>query len=250
MLTNIDISEYIKVCTYLGSYNELIQGSGGNFSLKSDNEIIIKSSGRVLAETSNIYGYVICSLDKLNKSLIDKEISVNSCVLRGEQNGIPSMEVFFHLLPYKWVIHIHPTSFLVYLCQESWLTLRSTYSYCFIPYKTPGKDLGSSILEKFNDEQVFFLQNHGIIICANEIKEVYTILDDLYLLNIKNNICSIQKDEFVNIYSIKEYIEKKVEYTIVLKKCKNIKNIKDSFFHAITPDILLFLKSSINFKPP
>ena len=162
MLSDSEINEYITTSVRLGSYHELIQGSGGNFSFKNDKYIIIKSSGRVLAETNKDYGYVICSLDKLNKCIEDSSIKIKTTVVGGELNGTPSMEVFFHLIPYKWIIHVHPTSLLVYLCQSKWDKLYSSYKYSYIKYKTPGKELGVSILESYKGEQVIFLQNHGM----------------------------------------------------------------------------------------
>jgi len=244
-----DIKDYIDICVHLGAYHELIQGSGGNFSLKNKDEIIIKSSGRVLAETTNTTnttnttGYVICSISKLKECCKDSSISIQSTVLGGELQGTPSMEVFFHLLPYKWVVHIHPTYFLPYLCQLKWKSLQSSYPCSYIPYMTPGKDLGLYILDQFKNEQVLFLQNHGIIVCGSTIEEILTILDDLYNLNINNVNCNLNNDnEFIQSYKFKKYIEKQTSQEIVVKPCKYVKNLVERVFFPITPDISLFLK--------
>lgn len=243
MISDIEIKEYIDICIHLGSYHELIQGGGGNFSLKDGDEIIIKSSGRVLAETKHDTGYVICSISKLLEySKNSGTMDIRSTVLRGESNGIPSMEVFFHLLPYKWIIHVHPTFFLRYLCQPSWKSLKSLYKCSYIPYKTPGKDLGLYILEHYENEQVLFLQNHGIIICGNTIEEVYTILDSLYTENSTLSPHTLNSNEFMETYRFKRYIETTTGNTILLKPCRHIKHINDRLFFPITPDIALFLK--------
>jgi ribulose-5-phosphate 4-epimerase/fuculose-1-phosphate aldolase len=243
MIRDIEIKEYINICVHLGSYHELIQGGGGNFSLKQGEEMIIKSSGRVLPETTQGMGYVICSLPKLleySKNSIS--IDIDSTVLRGEANGIPSMEVFFHLLPYKWVIHVHPTFFLRYLCQPSWKSLKSTYKCSYIDYRTPGKELGLYILEHYDNEQVIFLQNHGIIVCGNTIEEIYNILDSLYSENSNLSLSTLNSNEFIETYRFKEHVERSTGNTIVLKPCKHIKNINHRLFFPITPDIALFLK--------
>ena len=243
MIRDTEIKEYINICVHLGSYHELIQGGGGNFSFKNGDEIIIKSSGRVLAETKMNTGYVICSISKLLEYSKDPNIDVHSTVLRGESNGIPSMEVFFHLLPYKWVIHVHPTFFLRYLCQPSWKTLLSSYKCSYIPYITPGKELGLYIVEQYDNEQVLFLQNHGIILCANTINEIYIILDDLYTQNSKSLRLTINTNEFTESHRFKEHIQKKTGDTIVLKPCRHIRYINERLFFPITPDVSIFLKS-------
>lgn len=243
MIPDIEIKEYIDICVHLGSYHELIQGGGGNFSLKNGDEIIIKSSGKVLAETKHNTGYVICSISKLLEYSKDPSIDVHSTVLRGETNGIPSMEVFFHLLPYKWVIHVHPTFFLRHLCQPSWKSLLSSYKCSYIPYITPGKELGLYILEHYDNEQVLFLQNHGIILCANTIAEIYTVLDDLYTRNSKSLRLTINTNEFTESHALTQYILTKTGEAVVLKPCRHIRYINERLFFPITPDISIFLKS-------
>ena len=151
------------------------------------------------------------------------------------------MELFFHLLPYKWIIHVHPTSLLVYLCQEKWNTLISSYKYSYMKYKIPGKELGISILESFKGEQVIFLQNHGVIVCSNNIQEINLILDDLYKLNIKSTNSPINTDEFTDIYNFNKYLDTITSQKLIIKPCRNINKISSPFY-LITPDIALFLK--------
>ena len=226
------INDYVKLCTHLGGFSELIQGSGGNISVKSDTEIIIKSSGRILAETTDTFGYVICSIEKLHKKLEAKNESTLDCVISGDKNICPSMEVFFHLLPFKYVVHLHPTFLLKYLCSSKWKSLTiQGFSYLHIPYKTPGIDLCSTILENHNDQQVIFLQNHGVIVCSNTFNEIYTILDALY----SNN-------EFTKTRKILDVTQEITNSIFYIKKCNNISNFYDRYFLPITPDIKLFLK--------
>ena len=227
------IDDYVKLCTHLGGFSELIQGSGGNISVKSDTDIIIKSSGRILADTTSTFGYVICSIKKLQEKLTTKNESTLDCVISGDKNISPSMEVFFHLLPFKYVVHLHPTFLLKYLCSSNWKTLIIPgFSYLHIPYKTPGIDLCSTILEIHNNEQVLFLQNHGIIICSNIFDEIYMILDILYN---KNN-------EFTKTRKILDVSQEITNSTFYIKKCNNILDFYDRYFLPITPDIKLFLK--------
>jgi hypothetical protein len=113
---------------------------------------------------------------------------------------------------------------------------------------TPGKDLGLYILEQFKNEQVLFLQNHGIIICGSTIEEILIILDDLYKLNIHSTNYSLNyslnNNEFIESYTFKKYIERQTLQEIVIKPCKYVNNLVERIFFPITPDISLFLKHS------
>ena len=235
------LKEYVKTCVHLGSYHELIQGSGGNFSVKEDDTLIIKSSGRVLAETTETTGFVKCSIQKLEECIKNPSLLIETSVIGDNEGAKPSMEVFFHLLPHKWCIHIHPITFLVQLCQPTWTSLKSSYKCSYIPYIAPGKDLGLHILDSYKGEQVLFLKNHGIILCGASREEVYKILDDLYIVN---KISKFNKGEFSQSYALAEYIESQTKEPVILKHCKTKQVFHGRLFLPITPDISLFLKQT------
>ena len=239
-LTENEYREYVRICCFLGGYKELVQGSGGNISIKSDSEICIKSSGRVLAHTSLTSNHVTCSIEKLEILYRNKDDSTITSVICGDKESVPSMEVFFHLLPSKWVVHLHPTWLLQFLCLEDWKTKISVcdINYKCIPYKTPGFELSSYIRESYNNESVLFLQNHGVIICANTSMDILSILDKLYSqLYIIPSYC-----EYTKMYTFLEHVNKKMESEMILKSCSLITYLNDRCFLPITPDIALFLK--------
>jgi rhamnose utilization protein RhaD (predicted bifunctional aldolase and dehydrogenase) len=236
-----DIDDYISISTLIGSYKELVQGSGGNISVKNATHLCIKSSGRVLAETRTNYGYSICSIDTLNACFKNNSEDTKLSVTGGEPNSVPSMEVFFHLLPSKWVVHFHPTFLLPLLCTNKWKSIKSLYTNAYIPYFTPGLELSSYIHSIYKGEKILFLQNHGVILCADTIEQVYTMIDDIVRIN-----CS-HKQKFPSLsiklaYTTMKYIKELTGQTMILKPCNHIKSIHDRFFFPITPDISLFLK--------
>ena len=115
----VDHQAYVRLCNLFGSSTDLVQGSGGNFSVKTTTHIQIKSSGTLLADTTTTSGFVICSLAKLHELLENDSIQTRDAVVGGDAQKAPSMEDFFHLIPKKWVIHIHPTFLLGKLCTPS-----------------------------------------------------------------------------------------------------------------------------------
>jgi rhamnose utilization protein RhaD (predicted bifunctional aldolase and dehydrogenase) len=240
---NESIDEYIKLSKLLGGYSELVQGSGGNISVKNNNQICIKSSGRLLSETDNNYGYSICSIEMLKEKFKNNDDNTKECVEGGEVNSQPSMEVFFHLLPHKWIVHIHPTFLLKFLCSSKWKDIYSPYPALFIPYKTPGIELSKYIHSVYNGESVIFLQNHGVIFCANTPRDICIMIDAIYSENV-NFIDKIYNHLFLTeIYDLLHEIKNKTDLKPILKNTyKNIK-LYDRLFFSFTPDIVLFLKS-------
>ena len=60
------VSDYIYLSKLFGACIDYVQATGGNISVKTDTELIIKKSGFAMAETTESKGYVICSLDTLS----------------------------------------------------------------------------------------------------------------------------------------------------------------------------------------
>jgi rhamnose utilization protein RhaD (predicted bifunctional aldolase and dehydrogenase) len=237
------IDDYINLSRLLGGYSDLIQGSGGNISVKNDTHICIKSSGRLLAETDTNYGYSICSIDVLKEKFKNNNENTKDCVEGGEIESTPSMEVFFHLLPHKWIVHIHPTFLLKHLCSSKWKDIHSTYPSLFIPYKTPGMELSKYIHSVYNGETVIFLQNHGVIFCAESSRDICNMIDTLYTENV-NYIDKIYNHLYLTeIYDFLKEVKNKTNITPILKNTYKTVKLYDRLFFSFTPDIVLFLKS-------
>lgn len=240
---SIIIDEYINLAKLLGSYSELVQGSGGNISVKNDTHMCIKSSGRLLAETDINYGYSICSIDSLKEKFKNKNENTKDCVEGGEKDSTPSMEVFFHLLPHKWIVHIHPTFLLKFLCSSKWKDIHSKYSSLYIPYKTPGIELSTYIHSIYNSETVIFLQNHGVIFCADSPRDICNMIDTIYDENVNYIDKTYNHLYLTEIYDLLREIKNKTTIMPVLKNTYKTVKLYDRLFFSFTPDIVLFLKS-------
>lgn len=227
MLSIGDISEYVRLCRMIGADFQLIQGTGGNISIKSEKELMIKSSGKRLAETTADSGYVRCSYESTNVTW---------------ENGTPSMELLFHLLPFKYIVHVHPLFLLPALCSADWNKLSlGKFACAHIDYKTPGSELGMYILEHSQQAHtppsVYFLQNHGVILCSNSMNDLFQMIDQLYkeydrdasaLLALSNTLHETATPFF--------------------KRCEHVQSFYERLFLPFTPDIHLFLKEEPLFQ--
>lgn len=184
-MVSTGVSDYIYLSKLFGACIDYVQATGGNISVKTDTELIIKKSGFAMAETTESKGYVICSLDRLRS----KEIPIENSIISGDLPGKPSMEIFFHLLPPKYIIHVHPTAMLKDLCSRDFGILKTLFpSALFIPYFQPGQALGDYIVQNYSLESIIFLANHGVIFLGESIDE---LIDSVYsafsLLNKKSS---------------------------------------------------------------
>lgn len=227
------ISEYIYLSKLFGACVDYVQATGGNISVKTDHEIIIKKSGFPMAETSLGKGYVICSLD----SLKDKKLSVESSILSGDLPGKPSMELFFHLLPAKYIIHIHPTVLMRDLCSYNFGRLRGLFtSALFVPYFQPGHTLGDYIFKHYSSEHLIFLENHGVIFLADSISEILQEIHSTF------ELYSRSFSDILFIHSLYSTLGREgfIKPSYLLPR-----HLASSIIHRYTPDFHLFLGPAV-----
>ncbi len=205
MITQADKDLYKKLCIVFGAFQELIQGAGGNISIKSDSQIILKASGVSLSETTDSYGYVLCKKETLE-------------VLEGE--GKPSMESGFHCLPPRIIVHFHSLSCLTKFRMEE-------KDILYLPYTQPGDTLSNVLHKNYSHQPIVYLTNHGIILLGDTEEEIYDSMKRIF------------SEEFYTVFlQVKELYE-------FLSCCileTYTKKSKFSFFTSYTPDIFLFLR--------
>ena len=171
------LETYLNLCQTIGPWTDWIQGPGGNFSVKTpNNTLIVKSSGTVIARTTDIDGWVECSIPAIHDALIQENENIAHTVITGK--GKPSIEAFFHILPPPIIVHLHPAPLLNILCQER---IPSHDNIRVVPYAKPGIPIMQEVQKVYdNSIPIYFLQNHGIIITASTTEEVYTHMTTLY----------------------------------------------------------------------
>jgi len=237
MIQDSIVNDYVLLAKLFGSCIHRVQGPGGNISIKENKEMIIKTSGTCLNQTTISSGYVVCNINSLKEKLDTQDENVLSCVERGDLNKPPSLECFFHLLPSRIIVHIHPTCLLSILCSKEAKTKLTIIfpNSLVVPYQKPGITLGKTILDAYNNESFIFLENHGVILCADTIEsiiEMYGVIES----RLNSHYSRIEQE-----YS---YI-KKWKLDGILKPSYIVKPSQiPTTFPALTPDQYLFLKKS------
>jgi len=192
------LNEFVRCCKEVGRDITLVQGKGGNISSKFvDNTMMIKASGSLLKEVYHSNGFAMLDYEIISNryALSENMTELEMCELinEGTHTGYknPSMETAFHAILPGDVIHTHPLYLSVILCSEEWLDLldklekaNPTYAeWVFIDYVTPGNDLAEEIIDRKSDNSdVFFLKNHGLIVCNHNLNVGLKITKELNLL--------------------------------------------------------------------
>ncbi len=179
--------EFISLSQEIGAQPRLVQGPGGNTSVKIDGQMWIKASGTELAEAldKNIFVAVdpakaMAELDGAGDGSCRSALVDPDCGLR------PSIETTFHaMFDHKFVFHFHSVETICHaIAEEGRKALAGKLSglqWVAAPYRKPGIPLTKAIREAVGarDIQVVVLNNHGIIIVGDTIGEVRELIADV-----------------------------------------------------------------------
>lgn len=202
--------ELIKLTSPYLNRPDLIQGPGGNTSIKEGDQMFIKASGFRFDEMNlnngisavnyrNIreYFFSVQPLDKvIEEANMLKIVSDN--ILNDESGNNypkPSMETGFHAVLEKYVVHTHSVWTNLLNCSEEKLELIDRLSKEFgfnlsaIPFVSPGFGLSYLITDALKQSDkaaverpdIFLLTNHGVIAhgdSADSVNELLFRLDD------------------------------------------------------------------------
>ena len=220
-----ELIEFNRLVSYVTNNKDLVQASGGNISLKLNSKIMrIKASGEQIKDITNNKGFIDVDYIKINKFMNSKKnnikIDESNFFINKNNKERMSIEVYFHSVLGKVVLHTHPIQLnSVLVADNAKLILQElTNSKNFIPYIKPGILLGRKVEKLINEYKekndqsciVFYLQNHGVIISGDNVDVVIKESDRLQKIFIK----------FLNT-------KKKL---FSFKDIQNKLNIKDQFF--------------------
>lgn len=169
----ISINELIFLSKYFGQSELNVQGPGGNISIKTDEIMLIKSSGCIMGNITPNSDYCIVNTKKCKELINQKRDNILETKIFGYK--VPSMETYFHSCMKKYTVHIHFTLLNIFACSENFANTLSEfkYAYCIIEYQVPGILLSYDIKQKYNSNcDIYYLLNHGLIITSDSIDKI------------------------------------------------------------------------------
>jgi len=241
-----EIKKLKMISRYCGERFDLVQAGGGNTSVKVNDIMFIKASGFNLSDINENKGYVSIKnkylLDDLSNNTFKKITEYN---MYGKLRG--SIETYMHSILNKYTIHLHPIQVNKILILENSKSIINQLfpNSLFIEYVTPGIKVHNEIKKKYNNEEVIFLDNHGVIITTNDFNTIKTSIDNI--INKCEKYISIDYSNYKLTNKISKFIFEKYDKDVIsylsqdLKIIEYLKNNKHLFKESITfPDALVY----------
>lgn len=165
----------------------LSQGAGGNTSLKEENTLWVKASGRWLKHAQESDIFVPMDLGGVRR-LIDagSDEGIAGLSLAPDSPLRPSIETTLHaLMPQRVVLHCHSIRTLAFAARmdaRARLDERlDGLNWAFVPYRRPGMPLTLVIRDLLQDAvpDVLVLGNHGLVVAGEEFEDAEALLEEV-----------------------------------------------------------------------
>jgi len=179
------LEEFKFFSSLVGRDFGLVQGAGGNTSIKlDDRRMLVKASGFSLSDAQKMN--IFCNIDyeQVRKNLREGKPNPVNGAYDKDNLLRPSIETVLHaILDAKIVFHFHS------LCALSWLVQKNVeselnnllgdFDWVLVPYTKPGIELALKCVEQLERKpkaNVILLQNHGLVIAGDTPLEVFELL--------------------------------------------------------------------------
>ncbi|BCS81794.1 class II aldolase/adducin family protein [Anaerocellum diazotrophicum] len=203
------LQELVWLCQKIGRKIDYVQGGGGNISVKLDSQYMaIKASGFRLDQVTEEDGYVVVDYQRIKSFYESVNISVvkdyEKESLEIAQKSVlsfsgrilrPSVEVGFHSILDRYVIHSHSVYANILTCSREGRQLcykifeNRNFSLIWVPYINPGFSLTLEISNQLRSlpaidkrPKVIFMENHGLVVSSDNLKEAYEVHEMVNLL--------------------------------------------------------------------
>lgn len=172
----------------VGSNPLLVQGGGGNTSLKCDGQLWVKASGTWLAQAGDKDIFVRLPLEAVRAALRHPDGEARLALLPLDGGLRPSIETSLHaLLPQAVVAHVHSVNTIAWAVRgnaETELARRlAGLRWAWVPYRRPGYPLTEAVsavlAEAGPAPDILVLANHGLVVAAESCDAAEALLQDV-----------------------------------------------------------------------
>lgn len=180
-----DLPELAAASARIGADALLIQGPGGNTSIKEGGVMWIKASGTKLADALTRDVFVPCDLAAMRAAMTAGEARADQPAEFALQKGglRPSIETSLHaVFPQRVVVHVHCVNTLAFAIRpdaKAALGARlAGFDWAIVPYVKPGARLAEKVQAVLGPRtDVIVLANHGLIVVADTVAAAFALLD-------------------------------------------------------------------------
>ncbi len=190
MTNALDLRPLLEMSVRVGADALLVQGPGGNVSLKRGDILWVKASGLWLAEALERQVFVPLSLAGVRARLAsgDAEALSDAVLVSEAAPGLkPSIETALHaLMPHAVVIHAHAVNSMTHAVLKDGrervrAALNGDIQWAWVDYQRPGSPLAGAVAAALAQgaPDVLLLQNHGVVVGADTVAEAENLLREV-----------------------------------------------------------------------
>jgi rhamnose utilization protein RhaD (predicted bifunctional aldolase and dehydrogenase) len=177
-----EMQNLLALAASLGRNPLLVQGPGGNISLKRDGVMWVKASGTWMMEATSRPILIPVDFPAVIDALAAGDPACETCgtFVRHDLTSSPlrpSIETTLHaVMPQKVVVHVHCVETISIAClsdaTERLAASLTGLNWTFVPYVRPGASLGRTVVEHLRaGTNVVVLGKHGLVVAADSVTE-------------------------------------------------------------------------------
>ena len=180
---------FVEVSRSLGADPLLIQGAGGNSSVKTgDSWMWVKASGKWLmhAGTEDVFVAVDPTVVNANIKAGMDEPTAGAVLPAGNSQLRPSIETTLHsLMPHQVVFHTHSINTIAHAIRRDAADVLADklagLQWNLVPYSQPGLPLTQLVAGLLGDKacDVLVIQNHGLVVGGNSPSAALALMQDV-----------------------------------------------------------------------
>ncbi|MCK1337957.1 class II aldolase [Bradyrhizobium sp. 38] len=185
-----EMRDLLALAARLGRDPLLIQGPGGNISLKRDGVMWVKASGTWMAEAMERRILIPIDVAAVLDGLAAGDPACETCeqFMRRDLSDLtlrPSIETTLHaVMPQRVVVHVHCVETIASAClsdaAERLAAPLSRLNWSFVPYVRPGASLGRAMAKHLDARtNVVVLGKHGLVVAADSVAEAERLRADV-----------------------------------------------------------------------
>jgi rhamnose utilization protein RhaD (predicted bifunctional aldolase and dehydrogenase) len=181
-LDDPQMQDLIALAASLGRDRLVVQGPGGNISLKQDGVMWVKASGTWMMEAESRPILIPVDFTAVLDGLAAGDPACETCssFVRHDLTRSalrPSIETTLHAVtPQKVVVHVHCVETISIACladaADRLAASLQGLNWAFVPYVRPGASLGRAMVEHMrNGTNILVLGKHGLVVAGDTVDE-------------------------------------------------------------------------------
>lgn len=183
----------IELSARLGFDPLLVQGGAGNTSIKIDDVLWIKASGKWLARAKQDDILIPLDLAHIRCCVRQRNVCCVKYTSPAGKTMVPSIETAMHaVVPHRVTVHVHSVNTIAWAVRqdgpEHAAKRLAGLRWQWIPYTPSGLPLALEVQKSFErtpDTQVLILANHGLVVSGDDCADVEAVLREVeHRLNI------------------------------------------------------------------